>query len=80
MAKKVVKTAKAVVKKTVKPRKKVVVKEIDPKIRKAVIRRYGKQSSARRGGRYSTPAEIAENPAAWDGDVSDMLEEVDNGE
>jgi len=67
-------TEKAV-KKTASPRK-----EIDPEIRKAVIRRYGKKSKNRRGGRYSTPDEIMDNPAAWDGDVSDMLEDIDNGE
>ena len=59
---------------------KVVIEEIDPKIRKAVLRRYGKQST-RRGGRYATPDEIMDNPEAWSGDVSDMLEddEVENG-
>lgn len=67
-------TEKAAVKKTASSRK-----EIDPNIRKAVIRRYGKQST-RRGGRYATPKEIAAKPEAWDGDVSDMYEEVDNGE
>lgn len=74
-------TKKAVVKKTTKPRKKkVIVKEVDPKIRKAVQRRYGVKTPARRGGRYSTPEEILENPAAWNGDVSDLHEEeVEHG-
>ena len=67
--------AKAVVKKTAKPRKKVVVKEVDPKVRKALIRRYGVKSEGRRGGRYATPKEIAEKPEAWEGDVSDLLED-----
>ena len=70
---------KKTVKKTAKPRKKVKVKEIDPEIRKAIHRRYGIKT-ARRGGRYSTREEIAENPEAWSGDVSDLLEEeVDHG-
>ena len=69
------KTAKTVVKKTTKPRKKAKVKEVDPKIRKALQRRYGIKSEMRRGGRYSTPAEIAEKPEVWDGDASDLLEE-----
>ena len=55
------------------------IKEVDPKIRKALQRRYGIKTEMRRGGRYSTPEEIADNPAAWDGDVSDLLEEVENG-
>jgi len=67
------KPAKKVVKKTTKPRK--IVREVDPEIRKAVQRRYGVKTPARRGGRYSTPEEIAENPAAWSGDVSDLLED-----
>ena len=58
---------------------KTAIKEVDPEIRKAVIRRYGRKSNSRRGGRYATPEEIMENPEAWDGDVSDMLEE-DDGE
>ena len=66
---------KKTVKKTAKPRKKVKVKEVDPKIRKAVRRRYGIKSEMRRGGRYSTPDEIAERPEAWSGDVSDLLED-----
>ncbi len=75
MAKAVVKkTTDLVVKRTAKPRKKIKVKEVDPKIRKAIQRRYGIKS-ARRGGRYSTPDEIAERPGAWNGNVSDLLEE-----
>ena len=65
---------KKTVKKVAKPRKKVKVKEADPKIRKAIHRRYGIET-ARRGGRYSTPEEIAERPEAWTGDVSDLLED-----
>jgi len=75
------KTAKTVVKKTAKPRKRIEVKEVDPKIRKALQRRYGRKSGNKRGGRYATPAEIAEKPAAWVGDASDLLEDdVDDGE
>ena len=70
---------KKTVKKTTKPRKKVKVKEVDPEIRKAIHRRYGVKT-ARRGGRYSTPEEIAERPEAWSGNASDLLEEeVEHG-
>ena len=73
------KTTKTVVKKTAKPRKKAKVKEVDPKIRKALQRRYGIKSELRRGGRHATLDEIMDNPEAWTGDVSDMLEDVDDG-
>ena len=70
---------KKTVKKTIKPRKKVKIQEVDPEITKAIHRRYGTKT-ARRGGRYSTREEIAENPEAWSGDVSDLLEEeVEHG-
>ena len=73
------KTTKKVVKKTAKPLKKVEIKEVDPEIRKALQRRYGIKSELRRGGRYSTPDEIMNDPEAWTGDVSDMLEDIDDG-
>ena len=70
--------ATKVVKKTAQPRKKKII-ETDPAIAKALARRYGIRAAGRRGGRYSTPEEIAEKPEAWDGDVSDLLEEEVDG-
>ena len=73
------KTTKKVVKKTAKPRKKVEIKEVDPEVRKALQRRYGIKSELRRGGKHATLDEIMDNPEAWTGDVSDMLEDLDDG-
>ena len=52
------------------PNKKFIV---DPAVTKALARRYGTKKTIE--GRYSTPKEILENPEAWEGDVTDLLED-----
>ena len=61
-----------------------IIKQLDSSVAKALARRYGIKN-ADRGVRYSTPEAVLNNPEAWDGDVTDLLEDdletgqVDNG-
>ena len=59
--------------------KKATKKRVDPSVTKALARRYGIKST-RRGGRYVTPEQVINDPEAWDGDVTDLLEDVDQVE
>ena len=54
--------------------KKEAKKELNPTVAKALARRYGIKNAAR-GVRYSSPEEVLNNPEAWDGDATDLLED-----
>ena len=57
-----------------KATKKKQLKQVDPAVTKALARRYGIKTAVR-GARYNTPEEVLNNPEAWDGDVTDLLED-----
>lgn len=60
------------------------IDQVDPELTKNLARRYGTKKPTR-GVRYSTPKDVLNNPEAWEGDVTDLLEDdlkedqVENG-